>query len=130
MLSALGGLVSALGAVVTIIVLVVFMMIFGGRLVHGLLAEARAEHRPIYEASPAKTYQSIGGYLGGLTFICGVNATLTTTLLAVMGMPFFLPLGILWGFSSMVPYAGPVVMGPTISLVALAHQGPGKVWRR
>ena len=40
---------SGLGAIITIIVLVVFMLIFGGRLVHALLAEARAEHRPIYE---------------------------------------------------------------------------------
>ncbi len=123
LLSALGGLVSALGAIVTIIVLVVFMMIFGGRLVHGLLAEARPEHRPIYEDLVGKIYQSIGGYLGGLTLICGVNATLTTTFLAIDSIPFFLPLGILSGFSSMVPYAGPLVMGTTISLVALLTKG-------
>jgi predicted PurR-regulated permease PerM len=123
LLAALGGLVSALGAIITIIVLVVFMMIFGGRLVHGLLAEARTEHRPIYEDLARKIYQSIGGYLGGLTLICGVNATLTTTFLAIDGIPFFLPLGILSGFSSMVPYAGPLVMGSTISLVALLTKG-------
>lgn len=123
LLTALGSVVSAIGAVITITVLVVFMLIFGGRLVRAMLAEARPHHRPIYEDLVGKIYQSIGGYLGGLALICGVNATLTTTFLAIDRVPFFLPLGILSGFSSMVPYAGPLVMGSTISLVALLTKG-------
>ncbi len=124
LLTALGSLVSAAGAVITIIVLVVFMLIFGGRLVRAMMDEARPHHRPIYEDLTRKIYQSIGGYLGGLTFICCVNGTLTTTFLAIDRVPFFLPLGILSGFSSMVPYAGPLVVGGTISVVALLTKGP------
>jgi len=71
----------------------------------------------------SKIYQSIGGYLGGLTLICTINATLTTTFLAIDRVPFFLPLGILAGLSSMVPYAGPLVVGTLISLVALFTVG-------
>jgi len=123
LLNALGSVVSAAGAVVTIIVLVVFMLIFGGRLVRGMLNEARPHHRPIYEDLVQKIYSSIGGYLGGLTLICCVNGTLTTTFLAIDRVPFFLPLGILSGFSSMVPYAGPLVVGTLISVVALLTNG-------
>lgn len=123
LLSALGGLASAAGAIVTITVLVVFMMIFGGRLVRAMLDEARPDHRPIYQDLARKIYQSIGGYLGGLTLICCVNGTLTTTFLAIDRVPFFLPLGILSGFSSMVPYAGPLVVGATISVIALLTKG-------
>jgi predicted PurR-regulated permease PerM len=123
LLSALGGLVAGAGAVVTISVLVVFMLIFGGRLVGAALNESRPEHRPIYEDLVHKIYRSIGGYLGGLTLICCVNGTLTTTFLAIDRIPFFLPLGILSGISSMVPYAGPLVVGTTISLVALLTKG-------
>ncbi|HXU62410.1 MAG TPA: AI-2E family transporter [Polyangia bacterium] len=123
LLTALGSLVSAAGAVITIIVLVVFMLIFGGRLVHAILAEARPHHRPIYTDLVQKIYTSIGGYLGGLTLICCVNGTLTTTFLAIDRVPFFLPLGILSGFSSTVPYAGPLVAGTLISLVALLTKG-------
>lgn len=122
-LSALGGLVSAAGAVVTVTVLVVFMLIFGGRLVRALLGEARPEHRPIYDDLVDKIYDSLGGYLGGLALICAINGTLTTTFLAIDRVPFFLPLGILAGFSSMVPYAGPLVIGTSISLVALLTKG-------
>jgi predicted PurR-regulated permease PerM len=124
-LNALGGLLTGVGAVVTIAFLVVFMLVFGGRLVRAILDEARPEHLPAYEDVLGKIYQSIGGYIGGLTLICLTNATLTTTFLAIDGVPFFLPLGILSGLSSMVPYAGPLAMGVAISLVALLTQG---VW--
>jgi putative heme transporter len=123
-LNALGGLLTGVGAVVTISFLVVFMLIFGGRLVHAILNEARPEHLAMYQDLLGKIYQSIGGYIGGLTLICTINATLTTTFLAIDHVPFFLPLAILSGLSSMVPYAGPLVMGITISLVALVTVGP------
>lgn len=122
-LAALGGLVSALGAAVTVAVLVVFMLIFGGRLIKALLAEARPEHLATYQDVLHKIYQSIGGYLGGLALVCSVNATLTTSFLAIDRVPFFLPLGIVSGMSSMVPYAGPAVVGIGISLIALLTQG-------
>ena len=70
-----------------------------------------------------KIYQSIGGYLGGLTLICSINATLTTTFLAINRVPFFLPLGIISGASSTIPYAGPLVTGTLISLIALVTGG-------
>jgi predicted PurR-regulated permease PerM len=123
LLNALGGLLTAVAAAVTITFLVVFMLIFGGRLIQGMLAEARPERRPLYEDVLGKIYQSIGGYLGGLALICTINATLTTTFLAIDRVPFFLPLGILAGLSSMVPYAGPLAAGTLISLIALVTEG-------
>jgi predicted PurR-regulated permease PerM len=122
-LSAVGGALSAVGATITITFLVVFMLIFGGRLIKAAVAEARPERRPIYDAILTKIYQSTGGYLGGLALICLINATLTTTFLAIDGVSFFLPLGILSGFSSMVPYAGPFIAGTGISLIALFTAG-------
>jgi len=101
------------------------MLIFGGRVIRAALAEARAERRPIYENVLRKIYRSIGGYLSGLTLICTINATLTTTFLAINRVPFFLPLGILSGASSTIPYAGPFVTGTFISLLTLVTQG---VW--
>jgi predicted PurR-regulated permease PerM len=123
LLSAVGGVLSAVAAIVTVAVLVVFMLIFGGRLVRSLVKEARTEHRPIYEDVLGKIYQSIGGYLAGLTLVCSINGTMATTFLAIDRVPFFLPLGILSGLSSMVPYAGPTVVGTTISLIALLTKG-------
>ena len=122
-LNAVGGVLSAIAGAVTITFLVVFMLIFGGRLIEAALAEARPERRPIYGAVLTKVYQSTGGYLGGLALICLINATLTSTFLAIDRVPFFLPLGILSGLSSMVPYAGPFLAGTAISLIALFTAG-------
>jgi predicted PurR-regulated permease PerM len=123
--SAAGSVVSLLGAVVTVVFLVVFMLLFGRPLVHAALSEARPERRERYAAILTKIYQSIGGYLGGLLLICTINATLASVFLALNRVPYFLPLGILSGFSSMVPYAGPVVAGTAISLLSWATAG---VW--
>lgn len=122
-MNAVGGIVSALAAAVTIAFLTVFMLIFGGRLVRAAVAEARPERRPMYEHVLRKIYDSIGGYLGGLAVICSINAVLTTSFLAIDSVPFFLPLGIMSGFSSMVPYAGPFVMGSLISVIAFLTNG-------
>jgi putative heme transporter len=122
-LAALGSVLTAVGAAVTIAVLVVFMLVFGGRLVEAGLREARADRRAIYVDLLHKIYQSIGGYLGGLMLICLCNASCTTTFLAIDGVPFFLPLGILAGLSSMVPYAGPLVVGTFISIIAFITRG-------
>jgi predicted PurR-regulated permease PerM len=122
-LNAVGGLLTAVAAAVTITFLVVFMLIFGGRLVRAAISDARPERKPIYEDMLTKIYQSIGGYLGGLSLICTINAVLTTSFLAIDMVPFFLPLGIASGLSSMVPYAGPFVTGTAISIIALFTKG-------
>jgi len=122
-LNALTDLLSGIAAAVTIAFLTIFMLIFGGRLIQAAVAEARAERRAVYEDVLHKIYRSIGGYLGGLALICTINATLTTSFLAINRVPFFLPLGIAAGSSSMIPYAGPIVAGTGISLIALLTGG-------
>jgi predicted PurR-regulated permease PerM len=122
----LGVLTSALGLVaafVTILTLTVFMLVFGGNLLARLLGLASAENRPLWERVLAQSYRAVGGYLGGVLFICSVNATLTTTYLAISRVPYFLPLGILAGLSSLVPYAGPVLVGGLITVLALLSGG-------
>ena len=124
-LNALGDLLSGIAAAVTIAFLVIFMLIFGGRLITAAVGEARPERRAMYQDVLGKIYQSIGGYLGGLTLICTINATLAISFLAIDRVPFFLPLGIVAGLSSMIPYAGPFVAGTGISLIALFTAGIG-----
>ena len=125
-LAALGGLLSAVGGLVTLAFLVIFMLVFGGDVVKAMTREITEDNRWRYERVLGKIYKSIGGYLGGLLLICSINATLTTTFLAIARVPFFLPLGILSGASSMIPYVGPIVVGASVSLIALVTGG---VWK-
>ncbi len=122
-LSAVTSALSAIAGFVTVLTLTVFMLVFGGGLVQRLLALVRANDRPRWEDVLAKSYRAVGGYLGGVLFICSINATCTTTALALIGTPYFLPLGLLSGFSSLVPYAGPILTGGFITLVTLITGG-------
>jgi len=122
-LAGLGSALAAVAAVVTLLSLTVFILVFGGGLVRRLRAVIPAVDRPRWETVLEKSYAAVGGYLGGLLFICSVNAACTTTALALAGTSYFLPLGLLSGFSSLVPYAGPVFTGGFITLVTLATGG-------
>ncbi|TSC23969.1 AI-2E family transporter [Corallococcus sp. Z5C101001] len=122
-MSAIGGVVGLLGGTLTVFFLVVFMLVFGGGVLKHLLELARPDHRLRYVRVLRNVYGATGGYLAGITLICAINATLTTTMLAVVGMPFYLPLGVASGFSSLVPYAGPIIAGGIITLLTLATGG-------
>ncbi len=123
LLQAIGGVVSLVAGALTVFFLVMFMLVFGGGLLQRMLALVPSEHRERYERVMRKIYHATGGYLSGLTLICTINTTLTTAMLALMGLPFFLPLGIASGFSSMVPYVGPLVAGGFITLLTLTTGG-------
>nr|WP_253906107.1 AI-2E family transporter [Corallococcus exiguus] len=123
LMSAIGGVVGLLGGILTVFFLVVFMLVFGGGVLKRLLDLARPDHRMRYVRVLRNVYSATGGYLSGITLICAINATLTTTMLAVLGMPFYLPLGVASGFSSLVPYAGPIIAGGIITLLTLATGG-------
>jgi len=125
-LVAIGGALSAIGTLVTLTLLAIFMLIFGGELIEAVIAEASTQNQERYQRVGEKIYRSVGGYVGGVLAICSINAILTTTFLGITGMPFFLPLGILSGMSSAIPYAGPFVSATLISLLALATGGPLK----
>jgi predicted PurR-regulated permease PerM len=125
-LNVLGGVLNAIAAAVTIFFLSIFMLIFGGPAVDALLGEATPERRDRYRKVVHKIYDLIGGYLGGLFLICSINATLTSTMLAITGIPFFLPLGLASGFSSLVPYAGPLVMAVLVTGLSMIT---ASVWK-
>jgi putative heme transporter len=125
-LGAIGGVLSAVAATATMAALVVFMLVFGPGLLSDLAHLLDVEAQSQWERIAARAYASIGGYLGGLLFICTVNATLTTTCLALLKLPFFLPLGILSGFSSLIPYAGPVTIAVVVTVLTLLTSGAVK----
>ncbi|MGO9832279.1 MAG: AI-2E family transporter [Myxococcaceae bacterium] len=122
-LGAIGGVVTAVAGAATLAALVVLMLVFGPGLLTSFFKQVDVDARRQWERITARSYTSIGGYLGGLLVICSVNATLTTTCLAVLQIPFFLPLGILSGFSSLVPYAGPLTVAALVTVLTLLTSG-------
>ncbi|WP_242394805.1 AI-2E family transporter [Anaeromyxobacter oryzisoli] len=125
--TAVSGVVSALGGILAFVFLAVFMLVFGRDLAATFFAEVVSPaNRARAERIAANIYRATGGYLGGLLGICAINATLTTALLVILRIPYFLPLGLLSGSSSLVPYAGPLVSGATVTLFVLVTGGAWK----
>jgi predicted PurR-regulated permease PerM len=125
LLSLVGGVLTVVSGVVVISFLAIFMLVFGGPLIATILAETRADRRSVYQSVIRRLHDALGGYVIGLVVICSINATVTTIFLAVNRTPFFLPLGLLSGMSSAIPYAGPCASGITISAVAFGTGGVG-----
>lgn len=125
--TAVGGVVSALGGILAFVFLAVFMLVFGRDLAAAFFSEVVSPaNRERAERVARSIYRAMGGYLGGLLGICAINATLTTVMLVILRTPFFLPLGILAGTSSLIPYAGPLVAGATVTLFVLVTGGAWK----
>jgi len=124
--TAVGSVLGTVAGFLTVLTLTVFMLVFGGGLLRALLALVPAVDRQRWQDVFAKSYTAVGGYLGGVLFICSVNATVTTVALSLIGGRYFVPLGLLGGFSSLVPYVGPIFTGAFITLVTLATGGAFK----
>lgn len=122
-LRAAGGLLEALVGIITIAFLALYMVATGDALIRGLLAEALPDRRARYERILRQLYHSIGGYLIGLLVIAASNAAAMSVFLSVLGLPFFLPLAILSGLGSLVPFIGVTVSGVLITLLVLSSEG-------
>jgi len=122
-LSVLGSAVRAVGSLVTVLFVTLFMLVFGRRLVHAVLDQAIPEHRKSYRRILDGLYRTLGGYLLGVGCICISNATASSLFLVAIGVPYFLPLGVASGLASLIPIVGATLAGTMLSLVAYASGG-------
>jgi predicted PurR-regulated permease PerM len=101
----------AAAAVVTILVLAVFMLAFGpalGRTVLGWLPPVESA-RVARLASEMK--EVLGRYLLGVLGIALLGGVLASLTLAALGVPFYLPLGAVMALLGVVPFVGSIVGG-------------------
>lgn len=122
-LALVASLVGLLAGLVTVLFVVVFMLVSGRELIWSALARARPARREVYGRTLRSVYASLGAYVAGLFAIVIANAALSGTFLAIIGVPYFLPLAVLSGLSSLVPYVGAIIAGSLLTGVAWASGG-------
>jgi putative heme transporter len=122
-LTAVQYFVTGIGAFVTVLFVTIFMLAVGRKIVWNLLAQARPERRGAYADVVRKIYHALGGYVAGHLLIVLAQCAATSTYLAIVGMPFFLPLGLLSGLASLIPFAGVTIVGALVSLLAWGMKG-------
>jgi hypothetical protein len=70
-----------------------------------------------------RIHGALSGNVIGIFGIVAINATCTSTFLGLVGVPWFLPLGLFSGLASLVPYVGALAAGVLLAGVAWASSG-------
>jgi len=99
---------------ITVTALTVFMLLFGARLYDGALQWIDPAERPRYVELGEKIRRSVGGYVGGALLIALTGGAVTAVATALLGVPYFLPLGLIMAVLGILPYVGSVLGGAVI----------------
>jgi len=84
----------------------------------------KERHRDGVREATVVGWETVTRYVRGTVIVSAIDAIGIGVALAVIGVPFALPLGLLVFVGSAVPYIGATVTGSVAVLVALAANGP------
>ena len=120
---ALTGLFKGLFDIGTIVVLTVFMLIFGGEVIGEMLEFIKPSRRSNTIEIAQRIQKTVGGYVVGTLLIASIGGVVITLTLLIVGVPYFLPLGVLMTVLGLIPYIGPVIAAVLIVGTTLATSG-------
>jgi predicted PurR-regulated permease PerM len=113
------GVVNSIFAVVTILILSIFMVAGGPRWVQALVEAQPAGRREQVERALRHIAHAIGNYVGGVLLQATIAATLAFTVLTILGVPFAGPLALLFFFFELIPVVGAAIAATLIAIVVL-----------
>lgn len=111
---ALGTVLSAIVGTVTVAVLTAFMLAFGRPLLRSSLAWLEPARRAHAVVLAEQVRDAVGGYVLGSMVVAGIGGAVTAVTLLALGVPYFLPLGLLMALLGLVPFLGPVIGGALV----------------
>ncbi len=118
-----GGVVHAIAGAITIVVLAIFFLMFGEG-VFGNALEWLAPHRRDHaKALAARMSKVVSGYVAGTAVVTSIGGIVMGTTMAILGVPYFLPLGLLMMLLGVVPVIGTSIAAIAIVGVTFATSG-------
>lgn len=118
------GFFKGIFALGTILVVTVFMLLFGPPIHEkGLALVAPAARRERYRELAGRMRGAVSGYVAGVLLVALIAGVVTTLLLLATGVPYFLPLGLLVMLLDIVPYVGNLAAGTILIATAYATTG-------
>ena len=117
-LSLTKGVLSAIVATVTITFMTLFMLLEGPTWIDrffGLFSPKTARR---WRSVGRDVYRTVGGYVAGNLLISLIAGTLAAIVLAVLGVPYAVALGLLVGLLDLIPLAGATVAAVIITGIA------------
>ena len=112
------------GAVLLVVLL--FMIVKDAeRMQRAIARRLGHDQRRDFLAISNAVWTTLGGYFRGIAAVAFVDAVLIGIGLAIIGVPFALPLAVLTFFGAFIPIVGAILAGVAAILVALASEGLG-----
>jgi putative heme transporter len=125
-LGAVAGVLKGVVGIVTVTVLTIFMLLFGAEVFDRALEWLEPEQRGHYVELARRMRHTVGGYVAGTLLIAVIGGSVTAIGTLVLGVPYFLALGLLYTVLSIVPFVGSVIAGAVVALTTLASVGMGR----
>ena len=119
--------ITAVVAVVTIVFMTFFMLLEGPTWIERVFGLVRAEARPRWRAVGRDIYRTVGGYVTGNLLISLIAGVSTAIVLLIMGVPYWVALGLIVAILDLIPLAGATIAGIIIAIVAFLHSIPAGI---
>jgi predicted PurR-regulated permease PerM len=118
------GVFGAVVRLVTVLTIVFFLLLDGARLVDFGFRLLRPELRARYRSLAGDIYHATAGYVAGNLIISLMAGTITYGTLALLGVPFAVPLALMMAFLDLIPMVGATIGGVVVGLVTLFTDFP------
>ncbi|HEX8823505.1 MAG TPA: AI-2E family transporter [Archangium sp.] len=122
-LGVLSTTVNGVFALLTVLTLSLFGLLFGKELFEQSLGWVRPSRRPKVRELALNMRKAVGGYLTGTFLTVSLGAVVTAVGTWLLGVPFFLALGSLYLVFGFIPYVGSFLMAVLVSFTTLSTVG-------
>ena len=120
------GAVSIVAATITIISLTMFMLLWGQKLFTAGLAWFPPKKRARYDLMARRMTGTVGGYITGTFFVSILGGIVTAGSLLILGVPYFLPLGLVMVLLGVIPWVGSALGAILVVSTTFASSGMKK----
>jgi predicted PurR-regulated permease PerM len=118
------GLVNSIFALVTILILSIFLVSSGRGWVDALLRLQPPDRARRLERALARMATATGAYVAGALAQAAIAGITTYILLTILGVPFRAPLAVLVFFFDLIPLVGATIAAIVVGVVTLFHSFP------
>ncbi len=106
-----------------ILSLSVFALVFGGDLFNTALKWIHPNDRQRVRILARRMHVRVSGYVSGTLLIAAIGGLVMGVTLAIVGNPYFLPLGLVMAVFALIPWVGSAMATVLIVATTLASQG-------
>jgi len=117
------GVITAIVATITIIVMTFFMLLEGPGWVERFFNELPEESRPRWRRIGRDVYATVGGFVAGAVTIALIAGITTAIVLSILGVSYAFALALLVSFFDLIPLAGATIAAVVVTTVAVLDSG-------